>query len=393
MFVEKKFFLKIMRDYLAGRQSAQEPNLNWFFLEELANAHQVQGIMYVQCKNYLPKEVRKHLERAFYAALYNYKKRERCLLSISETFKKVNIPYFTIKGLDIAHYYPYPALRTMGDMDLVVHEDDKRRAGESLEKLGFIKNYEFTGKEIGYLYQGLQYELHYELVYDELVTKPIIKQYFNKCWDFVSGGKLDHSFHFIFLLVHLRKHLMHEGAGFRQFMDIGILIKNDNTLNWPWIERCLQELNLIKFAGVCFGLIERWFEIKAPISFPKPDNDFMVMATEKIFTNGVFGFNNAANNSNSVVNQLRKYNGPRWMRRIILLVERAFPSYDYLKIGSNYTFMNKRPWLLPFAWIYRFYLVMTGKTTNGEKIIGIIMTPDDIIDSRNEELRQWGLID
>ena len=112
-----------------------------------------------------------------------------------------------------------------------------------------------------------------------------------------------------------------------------------------------------------------------------------------IFDNGVFGFDNDNNQHNSVVNRLRRFKGPRWLGRLVLFIERVFPGYEFLCTGENYTFLKGRPFLLPAAWIYRIYLMATGKTTSGNKALSQIMIPAKEIELREDDMRQWGLVD
>ena len=81
------------------------------------------------------------------------------------------------------------------------------------------------------------------------------------------------------------------------------------------------------------------------------------------------------------------------MLRVKLTLERLFPSYESLRVGTLYKFLDGHPWLLPVAWIRRIYYMALGKTTDGKTILDRIMTPDDMIEMRKSELRQWGLLD
>ncbi|NCU27417.1 hypothetical protein EOM86_11990, partial [Candidatus Nomurabacteria bacterium] len=59
---------------------------------------------------------------------------------------------------------------------------------------------------------------------------------------FIVNGRLDDSFHFVFAIYHLCKHFMNSGVGFRQFVDVAVLIKNDDRINWMWTENKLKEI-------------------------------------------------------------------------------------------------------------------------------------------------------
>jgi len=393
MKCEDTYFIQLLSDFLYERKSVSQIDVEWTRILALAKMHQVEGILFYQCKEFLPAHLASHLKNQFVSTLYCYKNRKLLIKKIDEFFTINSIPYFWIKGINVAQYFPQPALRTMGDSDLVVHESDKIRAEKALMDLGFSRKYEFTGKERGFSFNHIGIELHHKLVYEEIVSLSVHKDFFNDCWQYINDGKPDSSFEFLFLIVHLRKHMLNEGVGIRQFLDIAVLIKNNKSLNWNWISEKLQKLRLQSFAETCFGMIDYWFGIQAPIKYVMPNCEFQKKALEKILSNGVFGFDNSFNKSNGVLNEMRLFKGPVLLFRLSAIIRRSFPGYEYLLAGEPYRFLRGRPWLLPVAWGYRFYLMRLGKTNSASKIFDRIMTKKDVINARENELRQWGLID
>lgn len=395
ILIENKVFIQIMSDYLNNKKTVLDTSggIDWNIIIKFAEIHQVKGIVYYQCKSFLDEKVRVSLEKSFAATVFYYKNRERMIAGIKQAFADKSIPCIEVKGMEVAKYYPISVMRTMGDSDIVIHEEDKERAEQVLSDLGIVNKFEYNGKERGYIGNRTVVELHHNLIYDEIVTLPEQRKFFNDCWSYVREGELDHSFHFLFLIAHLRKHFLNEGIGIRQFMDIAAVARNDSTLKWSWIEEKLKDLRLHRFAQTCFAMTEYWFDIKIPMYYPKAEEKFAEQATGRILGNGVFGFHNIDNRRNSVINQMQEYEGPRWMLRVKLILERLFPSYESLRVGTSYKFLDGRPWLLPVAWIRRIYYMALGKTTDGKDIIDRIMTPDDMIEMRKSELRQWGLLD
>ena len=207
----------------------------------------------------------------------------------------------------------------------------------------------------------------------------------------MKDGKLDWSFHFLYLIAHLRKHLMLKGVGFRMFMDVAVVIQKESTLDWLWIEKKLNELDMLRFAKVCFALIDYWFGITAPIEFSNLDRDFLERTTEKIIENGVFGFQDKNNDINNTINQLNNNGKNLLVSRVKLFWKMLFPSYHNMSNCSHYQFIRGRSWLLPIAWIYRIYRMVIGKTTSAETILRQIITPQAQISRREAELKEWGL--
>lgn len=148
------------------------------------------------------------------------------------------MPYFVIKGPEIAEYYPVPALRTMGDVDIVVK--DRSVAHEVMIKQGFTNITKLSDREWQYYKMNMEFELHDRLVYKELINMDLQEVFFNDFWKYVENNKIDLNFHFVFLIYHLKKHFMNSGVGFRQFVDLAVLIKNAE-LNWDWIEITLKK--------------------------------------------------------------------------------------------------------------------------------------------------------
>lgn len=391
MIEEHTIFIKLLSDHLAGKKSEDTANADWSILTSLAKAHQVEGIVFYQCKNYMPSEVYSLFERKFSSTVYYYKNRERVWQNVYHTLNDKGIPVLSIKGLEIANYYPVPSLRTMGDLDILVHLEDKEKAGDLLEQLGFIIKERNPYYDWQCSFNGLLFELHHNLLYQEAATRNAQAGFFNDYWNYEKDGRLDWSFHFLYLIAHLRKHLMNKGVGFRMFMDLAVVIQKVSALDWLWIEEKLNELEMLKFAQICFALINSWFGISVPMEYPDLDAQFLEETTEKILTNGVFGFQDRSNDINNTINQLNNNGRIVFISRIKLFWKMLFPGYHNMANCSHYKFVRDRAWLLPVAWVYRLYRMIMGKTTSANTIIKRIMTSKNEINKREAELRKWGL--
>ena len=390
---EQRFFIQILRDHLAGTKTNLNSDIDWNVVLSYARIHEVEGIVFFQCKKFLPVDVISSLDRKFSALLFYYKNRERALGDIRKAFNVADIYSFTVKGLDIASSYPVPSLRTMGDVDIVVHREDKARAGEILESLGYSCKEKAPDYDWGYHKNKLYVELHHQLFYIEPGRNRKQADFFNCCWDYVDNGKLDWSFHFLFILAHLRKHMVNSGAGFRMFMDVATIIKNDPCINWNWVDEKLEQLEMGKFARLCFALCERWFGVEAPIRYDSISESFFEEATEKIFANGVFGFNDIRNKNNVSVNAVLGNKRVRWLSRIQMVLQFMFPKYMHMCYIQEYSFIDGKPWLLPIAWIYRFIRLLLGKTGSVENFAKRVGIPDAEVDEREDEMRRWGLLE
>ncbi|MBR4131946.1 MAG: nucleotidyltransferase family protein [Oscillospiraceae bacterium] len=396
MTKEQVFFLQLLDDHLHGRKTEAPAGLDWETLAQYAANHEVNGIVFYQCRAFLPGPAEKRLSEKYTAEIYYYYNRLALFKQVQQGLNVADIPYFTVKGIDVAPLYPVPALRTMGDCDIVVHPEDKEKAHDMMLSLGF-ENKLKEGIEWNYFKNDLEFEIHDHLLYEFSVNDKASVQGMDEAWAYTQpAGEgtrrvLDWSFHFVFLLLHLKKHLVGSGAGFRQFLDLAAVARKQE-LDWDWIRKTLEDLELLDFARVCAGLMERWFAVALPLDAPQPEEAFYDEATQKIFANGIFGFHDESNRENETISTFVQDRGPRWLIRLRRLLRSAFPPYRNIRYGTHYGFLNGRPWLLPAAWIYRFYRSIRYRMgARGKKMLDHAFIPAETLDERLRELEKWGL--
>ena len=370
-------FIQVLCDHIHGRKT------NIIISSDLlkaAKSHQVEGIVYAQTKN-------SALQEAYYAAVYLDSQRRFFYQEIQSILSSKNIPFFSVKGLTVADFYPIPALRTMGDIDIITEYR------EDVKKILVANGYLFKGEELNewhFFKQGIEFELHNHLMYKQNLATEKQALYFDKCWNYITAGRLDWNYHFLFLMAHLRKHLL-VGIGFRSFMDIAVLIKNGGYLfDWEWIQKELNELDLFRFTQICFGLIQRWFEVEPPFTIPHLDEENVRIATAEIFENGIFGIN--------IVNpEIRQgfdvYKSSERGYYCILLnrfIQKAFPKYEIMILFPEYKFLKGRKYILPFFWLFRF-LRNVFNPIKWKKLKREISISRESLNNRKEQLRRWGL--
>ena len=381
MLPETLFLLDTLKKHLLSQTSDAPDNLNWQLLFDVSEQHQVSGIMYAQCKNPL-------FQHAYYGAIAAYLKRKEALMLLEKALRDNEIYHFLIKGSIVAEYYPVPALRTMGDVDIVVHPEDRERVKEILCELGFRMKGTLGIYEWHFCYGNLLFELHDRLVYDQVANEDIHKAFFNDCWKYVKDGVVDPSFHFLFLLFHLRKHFINMGVGFRQFMDVAVMVREE--LNWPWIEMKLRELELWAFSEKVLN--EVWFGVAPPLGIESVDQSFIEEATELILRNGVFGFNNKENKHNNAVN-IVKSDGSCFTARCRHVFHDVFYPYSDMIQMPQYSYLKNRKVLLPLAWVHRalraVYLRRADKTM--KSVLQQAFVSDDVVEQRSKVLEKWGL--
>ena len=392
---EQTFFLQILSDHLNGRETQARSGLDWNKIAEYAQNHQVNGIVYHQCRGFMPAEWAAKFNEKYAAELFYYHNRVALFQQVTDRLEAARLPYFTVKGLDLARLYPIPALRTMGDCDIVMHHEDREKAHPIMLELGF-RNTQKETLEWMYYKDNMEFELHDHLLYEELGNAADNRRFVDRAWDFVHPldgcrFELDWSFHFFFLLLHLKKHLIHAGVGFRQFMDL-VVVMRSQKLDWDWICRELEAQSLLRFARVILTLNERWFGEASPLGAAEMDEAAIDQAAAKVFANGIFGYDDEENEDLRLLNAITQKKGPRWLVRARNVLEFAFPPYRRMYYVPEYAFVNGRPWLLPAAWGYRFYRsVRYGMGDRGANTVKRSLVSNDKLDARERELAKWGL--
>ena len=376
---EKKFFIQVLRDYIKSNQTSVDATVEWDILVDIVQQQQLSAIFYYQTK--------KQCFLTHYAAqLYCSINQEQLLYEIKQCLDKAEIQYVFVKGAVLRKYYKHPEFRSMGDLDLIVHENDKKYVGELLESIGFECK-EGVNEWI-YYKNEFEVELHHALVYD--TDKLECKAVLNDFWKYVTDNQLDNNYHLVYLLIHLRKHLLNNGVGFRQFLDIALMIEYEN-LDWEWIKTFLQSIGMRKFASSVFAVIARCFQINIPISYEDIEEDFYHRVLEKLFKDGIFGFDNEDNDKVKGIACITCKEDCSILRgRLRFAFRKLFPSYYYMERLPYCGYVRKSKAFLAIAWVHRLIYRFSCKE-NRKAFIKKVSIPSTAIKDRENMIHQWGL--
>ncbi len=374
---EQIFFLSVLKNYLQGNPLIISTSVNWDEVKSIADKHQLTAVFYYQTRNDIFKS-------AFISQLC----RSTNFSIAIDKFKRAicEFQYIMIKGVTIAELYEVPELRTMGDVDVVIHRFDRSSIHDALLDNGF----QFLGEAEGewkYSINGFLFEVHDSLVHRRDEINELV-DYFSNVWNFVKDDRsLDWSFHLIYLLVHLCHHLVGSGVGFRQFMDVAIVCKKC-AIDWEFVVTELKKINLYQFSLVVFALIARWFEISVPIVKEEISEDFYIEATRKIFIDGVFGFANESN-KNSKVAMIAHYSNTNLNKaRRIFFRRSVFPKYEEMCYLPYCSYVRKSKLLLLPAWLHRIAYRAFNKRSRDNMVRQLSY---DNTSARIEMLKKWGL--
>lgn len=375
---DQETLLRVLAGHLHGRPAHIQVTEK---LISDAGRHEVGAIVYRETK--APA-----LEKAFLYTLAADRKRRRLDAEIRGALQEAGIPCFLVKGLFVARYYPVPALRSMGDLDYVTN--DREAVQKVLEKKGYVFSEKNDRADWHFSKNDIEFELHNRLLYDERYGSNAQVRYLNDCWKYWKDGEIDVNFHFIYLIAHLRKHLL-EGVGFRQFYDLAVLAKNAREVfDWAWIRKELKKLSLLSFTEVCFGLCQKWFKVPPPWEISPLPRGFAREAAEEIYQNGVFGAQRMAVTLTYNKHMISSTKHGYIVTQIGRVLMRAFPSYEEMSQYLEYKFLVGRRFLLPAAWIYRFFRDIF-RIEKWKKLGEDTGVSESDLKTVSDSLKKWGL--
>lgn len=375
---EQRFFLQTLSDYVNGTETQVPKDTDIALLTNISNKQQLSPIIYFQTR--IPS-----MQPSYGAACYYAANRKKILKELDSEFRKHGINYLIFKGMEIAHYYRHPHLRTSGDIDILVHSSDKEKAGEVLESIGF-KAPESKGSDHEWVYAKGDFtiELHHRLLYDDERHNHNITAFTDAVWSYASSADgayyhIELEFHFVYLLLHLRKHLMWAGVGIRQFLDLAVMIKNAE-LDYSKIERYINQCGIDQFVSVCFAFTERWFGICCPIKRAVITDDFFVSATIRMMS----GATAWSESQKCIMNDTREHGG------LLSALYIIFPCYEQMK--DKYPKMGQYKILLPFLWMRRIAEALFKRTVMKRlSYAGKCMIIEKQEKERENMLSKWGL--
>lgn len=388
MTKEQELFLKIIGNHLCQNKTVQIDDVDWKELYNIAMSQQMTAIVFKQCKKFIPGEYYSDFHSLTVNTLVLSKTKKELAIDTVKILNDAGVKSFLIKGQVLDKYYPVSELRTMGDIDIVV--EDIEKANKVLLSNGFLCVDKNKGYDWSYTKNGVYFEIHSKLVYKQDADLDIQYEYFLNMWDYYFNGQLDDNFHFIFVLFHLYKHFVHTGVGFRQFTDIAVLVKNNSTLNFEYIEKELKKIGLWDFAMTAFSFIEKWFCVSSPVKCCDIDDKLYEESTKYIFSNGVLGFDNKENSEVVDLQMKILKSGKGYLfAKITHILHSMFPSYDEMVKLYYCDFLKGKKILLPVAWIYRFFFRIKSKQRRS-KFIEKTFVSKSKIEHKVNMMKQWG---
>lgn len=275
--------LQVLSLLLTGRHVhtvEPDPATNWAVVGDLARQHGVSSLLYWQAGRDIPAELRDGLQRDFYVAAARAMVAERRLASVLKALEATSVPALVLKGAAIAAWYPDPALRPYGDLDVLVPRTQLDEAVEALEGLGYHCTYSRAWSlEYGYDVpmasdDGLSVvELHWRLDYPEGVGRLPLKDLWERAVPCtlgeqaglqVAGLQLEA----VDMVLHLCAHatIKHRARlGLRPLCDLAQITQEWESAEWKTLARRASFYGLARPVYLMLTLAIQVLGLPAPV--------------------------------------------------------------------------------------------------------------------------------
>lgn len=229
-------YLEVIRNYCTRSEEKVEiPEEEWEKLQQYAGKHFTAAafIPYMESGQCGSDMV---LKKQLKMLLYNYYQIEHFTRLVVSLLDRNDIPYYLLKGISLAAYYPEAEYRKLGDVDLYINEEKAlEQAKKVLAAEGFVEEKEISDHHLTYHYTfaktGRTYllELHYHVVglyqyepANEVVGEVFSSERLRGERQMIEGYEyqvLPPTEYVFYMLHHMLKHYLYSGFGIRLLCD------------------------------------------------------------------------------------------------------------------------------------------------------------------------------
>lgn len=237
------------------------------------------------------------------------KRFENAVGCFARLMEENGIAYVLFKGLAVARYYPEPFVRTMGDVDFYVPHRDFLRAVEVIERgLHVEMDKEDVDKHYSFDWQGIRFEMHYQIetfgssrhqrYFDRMIDEAMAK-YTDSFIVCDSDGNKTEVFvlppmeDLIAVFKHWFNHLLVEGVGLRQTLDLLVLLNAyQDKIDFLLLQKHMKAIGYWKAFKAMVAMMEQRFGLLCTNSYchlVSTDYTYGDMLLREVLSSGNFG--------------------------------------------------------------------------------------------------------
>lgn len=346
----KQYLIAVLRAYLNNEKITLDDSIDYLELFKLAKNHNLLAIVHSVIKqadnrNIVPKDIYDIMDEGFFDAVFRYEAQKAMLNDLTSTLSKEKIKHTIFKGAVIRELFPIPEVRAMGDIDVLISPEDRDRVKSILTNNGYDA-INTNGPVYDYRKNDVLIEMHTKIISGKVGNADAENGFSDAMEHSVFNeytGELEPSYHFAYLLTHMAHHFWFYGAGAKLVLDLAVMLKS-YEIDINTVEAKMESIGLWDFSKIILTLCHQWFGIGQAY-------DVDTESTEKFLLSfGAFG---NANRDKAVVIQRKELEEGKHNSALMTRIRLAFPSYEKMKNIPYISFIEGKPWLTPYAWVYR----------------------------------------
>lgn len=292
--MDTKLFFELIQIAVGQRTQLSRPLTadEWRVQFKLAYQHTLTGVLYTALER-LPADQQpaKQMKLDWFASTAEIEKlsskQAKLAQKLQETFARKGFRTCILKGLGLAALYPYPLRRQTGDVDIWV-EGGRDRVVAFCRK--YVPKQDVVYHHMDFpVVKGYEVEVHFTptWMYSPFANARLqrwfaeqgeacfnghniveIEQINGKCVSFTTPSAM---FDFVYVLLHIFRHLFDEGVGLRQLMDYYYVVMSRDKADDAARIANLEHLGLKRFCAAVMYVLHDVFALPEDMMPVQPD--------------------------------------------------------------------------------------------------------------------------
>ena len=232
------------------------------------------------------------------------RRRAECALELDRMFAGAGLQSCILKGQGVARFYPEPELRQCGDIDIWVD-------GPRKDILAFLRGRCEVGGVVYHhcdarLFKDVSVEVHFTPTWmNDPLLNARLQRWFRACGQEQFSNRLEGycaptaAFDAVYLAVHIFRHLLDEGVGLRQLMDLQYVLRALTPAGTAVVGRTLGSLGLGRFTSAVMWVLGEAFGLPESAMVCPPDARSGAFLLDEVMRAGNFGKHDPRNSHSS----------------------------------------------------------------------------------------------
>lgn len=208
-----------------------------------------------------------------------------------------------LKGQGVATLYPWPELRQSGDVDLWV-EGGHKALVPLLKRNWKVGDIFYHHAEVKAFTDGTGLEVHF---LPSWMNNPFANRRLLKWFDAHSPAQFENyfldkgfsmptiEFNLVYSMIHIYRHMLHEGIGLRQLMDYYYILQHSSSEERQAAVKVFKSLHMMNFVSAVMYSLKKFFDLEDRFLLCTPDRKLGSVFLKEVSLSGNFGHSDARN--------------------------------------------------------------------------------------------------